>query len=366
MKIKYVSLFLICFTPYLFSQEYEITKILNTNIFELNNKRQVSLYGLKIPSVYDTNSLYVEIANEILDWEKSKLLNKEFLFEFVDSNSIWITKVYKTYALGKGNISRWFLSNGYGFMKKDNLDYDKLSFYEKKAKEENKGIWQFYKENKDEFFAEYKLEVSNPIDSLEINIFPYTTIISPSISYMNSIGIKDDAYKSSYFRYGISISFIISDKLWIEFGYSFSSVLDENYVTKGFPHIDRLEDLDLEISEGNIENHFLGAIRIILPSLQTKSKNLPYIRIGASYNNIGNIVASYSGKYSEFGYSYMEKGNIKIDREESYLGINGGFGIISMVGKRIAFELSVNIDSYFPEENTRFFFHPSLGLAILL
>ncbi len=82
MKSKILILFFFSFT-FTIGQRYRITKILETNLFELDNNVKVKLYGLFVPALNDTNIILSNLADEILKWETRLLLDRKFDFEFL-------------------------------------------------------------------------------------------------------------------------------------------------------------------------------------------------------------------------------------------------------------------------------------------
>lgn len=116
MLVKILFLYIILISPsFLYSQSFHITKIIETNLFELDNNQLIKFYGLYIPSRKDTNQSIAKIANEIYEWEKDFMLDRSFKIDFLnkDKNDIWEVIIYRSYALSDENLANRLLSIGY-------------------------------------------------------------------------------------------------------------------------------------------------------------------------------------------------------------------------------------------------------------
>lgn len=86
--MKSIILLLVLFLSCgLYSQKLKVTKILETNLFELENGEKVRLYGLSIPSPNDTVKSSADLSPQVLEWEKKTLVNWRLIFENVSINS---------------------------------------------------------------------------------------------------------------------------------------------------------------------------------------------------------------------------------------------------------------------------------------
>jgi len=145
MKSKILILFFFSFT-FTIGQRYRITKILETNLFELDNNVKVKLYGLFVPALNDTNIILSNLADEILKWETRLLLDRKFDFEFLKKNDDGTISAiaYISYAFSKSDLASRFLSNGYAILLPDvNKDYySKLIEEQERAQKNKVGIWK--------------------------------------------------------------------------------------------------------------------------------------------------------------------------------------------------------------------------------
>jgi len=69
------------------AQSFKITKIIDTNLFETDKGKQISFYGVYMPSLFDSNKSVVKIAKQIYEWETSYLLNQNYSSELIEKSS---------------------------------------------------------------------------------------------------------------------------------------------------------------------------------------------------------------------------------------------------------------------------------------
>lgn len=153
MKYRIVFLVLLSFSCCI-GQQYRITKILDTNLFELENNLKVRLYGLYIPSLNDSDNTLTMLsrivlsnfAKDIILWENGFLLNRKLDFEFLNQNDDETTNViaYISYAFSKANLASKFLSIGFATLLPNiNQDfYSELIELQERAQKDNVGIWK--------------------------------------------------------------------------------------------------------------------------------------------------------------------------------------------------------------------------------
>jgi endonuclease YncB( thermonuclease family) len=135
------------FSSFIYSQSYRITKVLETNLFELDNNKKVKLYGLYIPSRHDTNIVLSKLARTIFQWENVNLLDENISVEILGKSDegIDLVAMYENYPLFiKENIADEFLSNGWAsIMHGINNDYlQKIIKYQEDAQNNKNGIWK--------------------------------------------------------------------------------------------------------------------------------------------------------------------------------------------------------------------------------
>jgi hypothetical protein len=189
---------------------------------------------------------------------------------------------------------------------------------------------------------------------------PFKAVLSPNISVWMPIGGDDSEVYDMSLKYGVKLMFKTSDKLLIELGYSYSSLgIKEDYIKDFVKDISGDEITDLKESSGGNVNQFFGGIRVLLPS---EGKNMPYLRIGASNYKRGNITASYSGE----GPYYTYEEDLTIFTDESGFCTYGGFGLMILLGNKVALDIQGNANLLFLKESKPIWFEPAIALNILL
>ncbi|MBZ0198826.1 MAG: thermonuclease family protein [Ignavibacteriaceae bacterium] len=148
MKSKiFLIISMFCFSSIAYSQSYHITKIIETNLFELDNHKKVKLYGLFIPSRQDSHSTLSKLADIIYQWETENLLDANVAIETLGSteDGTNLVAIYKNYPFFiRKNIANELLSNGWASLIIDiNNDYlQSLITYQEEAQKNKDGIWE--------------------------------------------------------------------------------------------------------------------------------------------------------------------------------------------------------------------------------
>ena len=128
------------------AQNFRVTKILSSNLFELDNNQKVTFYGLYIPSEQDTNQSLSELSKDILKWENDFILDRNFKFDFISKNEdgIYSAVIYRSYAFSDENMANRLLSLGYASLLKETEKdyYNQLISYQEHAQKEGVGIWK--------------------------------------------------------------------------------------------------------------------------------------------------------------------------------------------------------------------------------
>jgi endonuclease YncB( thermonuclease family) len=138
-----VSLFII-FSAYP-QKTQQVTRIIGTNLFELNDGNKVTIYGLFIPSLTDSNTIYSNVAKEVLEWENNTILNKKYDIEVKHERNDKIKEVvfFRQGNYFNKNLAEDFLLFGYGSLI-DTIDkkyYSDLLGKQNIAESKNLGIW---------------------------------------------------------------------------------------------------------------------------------------------------------------------------------------------------------------------------------
>lgn len=182
------------------AQNVRITKIIETNLFELDNNQIVKLYGLYIPTRQDANATLSKLAEEIYQWEINNLLDGNISVEILGrlEDETDLVAIYKHYPLFiKRNIANDFLSNGYAALIQNmNKNYqNNLSKYQEEAQKYKLGIWK-------ESLAiqwENEMTIFNPEDQIAVfKSSPYIPLLGLNIA---SFALSWDFFSAaSYFQ----------------------------------------------------------------------------------------------------------------------------------------------------------------------
>lgn len=180
--LLYISIF--STSSLIIGQSYNISQIIETNLFELDNGQKVKLYGLYIPEREDTNATMSKLAEEIFQWENNNLLVGNISVEILgrSEDGIDLVAIYKHYPLFvKRNLAIDFLSNGYAALIQDmNKNYQNgLSKYQEEAQKSKLGIW------KESLAIQGKNELTIFNSENQITVFksnPYIPLLGLSIA----------------------------------------------------------------------------------------------------------------------------------------------------------------------------------------
>ena len=188
-------------------------------------------------------------------------------------------------------------------------------------------------------------------------LFPsFKAILSPNISVWTPLGGDDSKVYGMSLKYGVKVMFKTAPRILFEIGISSSPLrVKEDYIRDFVGGT----ITDFKKSSGGTVNQFFGGIRLLLPS---ESKNMPYFRIGAGNYKRGDITASYSGR----GPYYTFEEDLTIYTEESGFCIYGGFGLMTLLGDRVALDFQANGNLLFLEDEKPLWFEPAVAINILL
>ncbi|MBN1637516.1 MAG: thermonuclease family protein [Ignavibacteriales bacterium] len=130
MKLtKFFLISIFCFSINTFCQNIKIVKIFDSNLFLLDNGDTVRLAGIDIPIRNHYNKKLLDIANEVIDYCETNLLNKNLSLEYVRENvykeKYKLAHIKREYPFETLDFSEIFLKKGYGkFNGKINSKYN--------------------------------------------------------------------------------------------------------------------------------------------------------------------------------------------------------------------------------------------------
>jgi len=132
----------------LFAQKVKITKIIDTNLFEINKQDTVKLANMDIPSKTIKDSLLQKnFIPYVLKYEYKQLHRKYFILEYADSSDslqqVRAVYLYEKHPLSKELVNDDFLLKGYAkyIPVKDSDEQKMCEMAVLKARKSKKGIW---------------------------------------------------------------------------------------------------------------------------------------------------------------------------------------------------------------------------------
>ncbi len=190
---NYKNLLLLLFILFIsnssFGQKTRISKIIDSNLFELANGKLIKLANVDVPNINNKDFKLQSIAVEAYRFAKENLVGRNFNLIYPLTNSLdtnyGLVYIIRKYPLITIDFTEKYLQNGYGkFI--NNVNDSNTSKYliaEQIAKNEKKGIWNInnLSDTLDQTFLGQKLLKENAIDSIKV---PY---LSSSLSTGNSI-----------------------------------------------------------------------------------------------------------------------------------------------------------------------------------
>ena len=130
------------------AQKVKITRIIDTNLFEINEQDTIKLANVDIPSKSTSDSLLKNnFIPYVIKYDRNKLLRNYFVMEYADSSDslspVRSVYLYEKHPLSKDLVNYEFLLKGYGkyIPLKDSEAQRKCEKAGEKAKRGKKGIW---------------------------------------------------------------------------------------------------------------------------------------------------------------------------------------------------------------------------------
>ncbi len=165
-------------TVNIFSQRVMIKKVLDSNLFMLEDSTIVKLAGIDAPQI---NSYYPElaaIADKFISYSKIQLQNQwvsiEFTGDSLAGNRIKVAYITKKYAFSSVDFTERFLENGFGkFI--NNVDEERKQKYlnaETQARNGREGIWKYSGFSETDTLDGGSTFLNNSLPSLEVSPKP--------------------------------------------------------------------------------------------------------------------------------------------------------------------------------------------------
>lgn len=150
MKRNLITLLLILLLPQLtFSQKIKVTRIIDTNLFELEDGKFIKMAGLDVPNKDYPGENMSSLAESIIEYAESNLLKHSLevipVSEQQTDSSFRLVYLYELYPFKKVDINEKYLELGYGKFY-DNIDSLHREKYLKAAYEaisNKRHLWSF-------------------------------------------------------------------------------------------------------------------------------------------------------------------------------------------------------------------------------
>ena len=279
--MKFILLFfiLIFSTNLLSAQSKKIIKIIDSNLFLLEDSTFIKLAGIDIPSRYNQNEQLKEIADEVYNYAQSNLLNRSLEIIVTgnkkDNPNFKLVIINKNFLLSKMNVNQYFLERGFGKFSNNSDSVNEVAFVqsEKIALENKYGIWKLGLEVLNQKLDKTQLiHITEKINQLDKNVFVYdrnalrvlfeipvglgTGIATAIPFFFQTLGVDDDATVNTMAAFGY-LSFIAGNALGVyliakggnkdlSYGYTFLSSLITGTVGLGVYSFLHESDRNLE------------------------------------------------------------------------------------------------------------------------
>jgi len=141
------KIYLLFLATLLSAQELKIIEVLDANLFRIADSTLISLANLDAPSINDSDSTRVELAQNIVKY--AKLMFKGYSIRFerspdkCSSGEIIKGHIFRIYPLSENNINAAYLQNGYAvYLPCDTLYMETYTKNAKMGMDKKKGIWK--------------------------------------------------------------------------------------------------------------------------------------------------------------------------------------------------------------------------------
>lgn len=180
---------MLIFTHSIMAQSLKIVKILDSNLFELEDGRKIKLAGIDAPQLNNPIPLFAETANQALAYHKETILRRRVVVQSIskdDSNEYEFVYLWLEYPLENLDLNQRFLERGFGkfFNNADSTKTASLLKAEKYAKENNEGIWEYYKPNVSDTL-DGDLQRANTLQPIKIDSAGIKIILKPRPIYVS-------------------------------------------------------------------------------------------------------------------------------------------------------------------------------------
>jgi len=176
LKIFFILLFLISISQKPFAQKSKVIKVIDSNLFQLEDSSFIKLAGVDVPNINNKNLRLQSVAVAAYNYAKSRFAGKKLKITFLENRSsdtsyslVYITRKYPLLFL---DFTKEYLQKGYGKFINNVKSTDSIKYKtaEQKAKEDKNGIWEIAAnfDTLDQTFLGENLLSEDAIDSVEV------------------------------------------------------------------------------------------------------------------------------------------------------------------------------------------------------
>ena len=186
MKTGLIVIIIFAFLPPFYAQNKRIVKIIDSNLYMLDDSTFVKLAGIEIPTTRHANKQVKKIADEVFEYTNNNFVNRplEILYagESEDKFNSKLVIINKIFLLSQMNYNSYFIERGFGrFVRNSDKINDSLFVaVEKSAKENNLGVYRF--KNID------SLDLSGDTSSLPAEEYTRDELLSMPFKYSRGTG----------------------------------------------------------------------------------------------------------------------------------------------------------------------------------
>lgn len=190
LKAVFVILFVIT-TRNSFTQYVRITKIIDSNHFELEDHTRIKLAGIDMPRKDNPDFMLGKTAEYAMIYAKKKLFVREFkLIELSEENGTKLVYLIEEDSIGERIYNLNFLEQGFGKFLNNIMisDIDDFIGAEQFARDNNKGIWKILVGRELMLDREYAQAEPSVMDS--IDYLRFTTPKPQSAHIMSELAVS--------------------------------------------------------------------------------------------------------------------------------------------------------------------------------
>lgn len=218
----FLSVILLLVSQSLYPQQVTISRIVDSNLFELSDSTLIKLAGVDMPKTNNPHYFLRETAREAIHFSEDNLLNRTFKLKYLSENEDYkLVLLLRSYIIGEEAINHLFLEKGYGkfINNADSLDITTLITAQDKAKAERIGIWRILELNYSDVLdrdGEFDAIQSPPADSIRFQSISYP-VATPGKVIAELLVSPFGGFITSIFTVGVTSYFFSKAKDETEF-----------------------------------------------------------------------------------------------------------------------------------------------------